>query len=76
MYKHHSTINPIKKTTKYLVVGIILASTAIIALLPLGVHAVQNIFTSFEQITDIQFAGQNIDQIVYQGEIIWERTHN
>lgn len=46
---------------------------AILPSIPLGVHAVQNIFTGLEQITDIQYGGTNIDQIVYQGTTIWER---
>lgn len=59
--------------SKRFIIGITL-SFAAIAGLPLGVYAVQNIFTGFGQVTDIQYAGAGIDQVVYQGETIWERA--
>lgn len=51
----------------------VLLSLAIIIGLPFGVYAVQNIFTGFGYVKDIQYGGANIDQVVYQGEVVWER---
>lgn len=55
------------------IIGLVLTVVAVIGL-PLGVSAVQNIFTGFGQVTDIKYAGTNIDQVVYQGKVIWDRT--
>jgi uncharacterized protein (TIGR02145 family) len=59
-------------TRKRTIISVITIAAALV-IAPVGVHAVQNIFTGFGQITDIQFGGANIDKVVYQGETIWER---
>jgi uncharacterized protein (TIGR02145 family) len=61
-------------TRKRTIISVI-AIVAALVIAPIGVHAVQNIFTGFGQITDIQFGGANIDKVVYQGETIWERDN-
>lgn len=68
--KRHKTSR--QNSKKRFAISLILALT-IVAGLPLGVYAVQNIFTGFGTVKDIQFAGSNIDQVVYQGETVWER---
>ncbi len=54
-------------------IGISIAIVATIAMLPLGAHAIQNIFTDFGKVTDIAYGNTNIDKVVYQDTIIWER---
>ncbi len=64
-----------KKLTRRTVLTIFAAIIAVATLAPLTATAVQNIFflSSLGQVVDIQMNGNFIDQVQFQGEIIWER---